>query len=72
MRWQLSTPARIACIGPSGSGKSYIVRKLISDTSVWDRKFAQVVYAAPELEDREEYADALRSDRSAVTAHILL
>ncbi len=72
MRWQLSTPARIACIGPSGSGKSHIVRKLIADTSVWDRKFAKVVYTAPSLDDREEYLDSLRSVCQANEQELLL
>lgn len=47
MDWKLSTPCRLELIGPSHSGKSTCIRKLVSDDTVWDRPFQNIVYAAP-------------------------
>ena len=55
MRWQIKTPARVEVIGPSHSGKSVLVEKLVTDDSVWERPAKKVIYAAPVLRDREDY-----------------
>ncbi len=59
MRWEIQTPARIEILGPSHSGKSVIVEKLLRDDSVWDRPPRRVIYAAPSKADRASYISRL-------------
>ena len=60
--WRFRTPARIELTGPSQSGKSETVLKLIKDASVWDREFKYVIYCAPLINQNDklctELADA--------------
>ena len=59
MKWQISTPARLELLGPSMAGKSTLLLKLVGDNSVWDQPMKKVIYAAPMLEDREDYLVSL-------------
>lgn len=58
--WKLKTPGRIQLVGPSHSGKSELVLKLVGDDSIWDTPFAKIMYIAPSLEDKESYLQRLR------------
>lgn len=53
--WKLKNPGRYACIGPSQSGKSELVLKLINCSEVWENPPSDVQYIAPTLSDRTEY-----------------
>lgn len=57
--WKLDNPGRYACIGPSQSGKSELVLKLIKYKSIWKNPPKYVQYIAPTLEDRKEYLTRL-------------
>lgn len=57
--WQLHNPGRYACIGPSQSGKSELVLKIIKDRSIWQNPPKDVQYIAPTLEDRQDYLNRL-------------
>ena len=46
--WRIKTPAFIQVVGPSQSGKSTLILRLIQDDSVWDRPFQAVFYCAPD------------------------
>ena len=48
MDWRIKTPAVLQVIGPSQSGKSTLIRRLIADDAVWDRPFNAVFYCAPD------------------------
>lgn len=48
MDWRIKTPAVLQVIGPSQSGKSTLIRRLIADDAVWDRAFNAVFYCAPD------------------------
>lgn len=60
MTWKLKTPARVMLIGPSQSGKSELILRLVADDSVWDAPFRRIVYVAPLLDDRDAYLERLR------------
>jgi hypothetical protein len=57
--WQLVNPGRYVCIGPSQSGKSELVLKLIEHQSIWEKPPKNVQYIAPTLDDREDYLQRL-------------
>lgn len=60
-KWQIKSPARVELLGPSETGKSTIVLRLIEDDSVWDSPFTHVVYCAPFFDVGGPYARALRN-----------
>jgi hypothetical protein len=71
--WRLTSPGRYACIGPSHSGKSELVIKIVSQTSIWVDRPKQVIYCAPYLEDRQTYLLRLREavESSEASLHTL-
>jgi hypothetical protein len=60
--WRLTSPGRYACIGPSHSGKSELVIKIVSRPHIWVDRPKQVIYCAPYLDDRQEYISRLRTE----------
>ena len=46
--WRIKTPAFLQVVGPSQSGKSTLIRRLIADDGVWDEPFSAVFYCAPD------------------------
>jgi hypothetical protein len=58
--WRLQSPGRYACIGPSQSGKSELVTKIVSNEYIWVDRPDHIIYCAPYLEDRKEYVDRLK------------
>jgi hypothetical protein len=59
VEWRLKNPGRYVCIGPSQSGKSELLLKLIKYKSIWQDPPKNVHYIAPTLEDRKAYLDRL-------------
>ncbi len=51
--WQIKTPCRLLCVGPSESGKTTLLLKLLEDNSVFDRPFRTVLYCSPASLDVE-------------------
>ncbi len=41
------------------SGKSYLLREMIEDSSIWMEPHNLVIYCAPRLTDRDGYLDSL-------------
>jgi hypothetical protein len=63
--WRLTSPGRYACIGPSHSGKSELVIKIVASNYIWVNRPEHIIYCAPYLEDRQPY---LRRLKAAVAA----
>ena len=59
--WRIQTPCRLELLGPSGSGKSSLILKMIEDDSIFDRPCRHVAYCAPALEDRRNYVEELQN-----------
>ena len=59
--WQIQTPCRLELLGPSGSGKSSLILRMIEDDSIFDRPCQHVAYCAPALEDRRDYVEDLQT-----------
>jgi len=59
MNWKLHSPGRYALVGPSHSGKSELVLKIISNPTIWNDRPAEIIYAAPKLNDRQNYLERL-------------
>jgi len=57
--WKLHHPGRYACIGPSHSGKSELVLKIIGTPDIWQDRPNKIIYCAPTLEDRQAYLTRL-------------
>jgi hypothetical protein len=53
--WRIPSPGSYTVLGPSQSGKSELLIKLLKNPSVWREKPSIVIYAAPTLEDRKDY-----------------
>ena len=70
--WRLISPCRIELIGPSGSGKSETMLKLIEDNSVWATPCRYVIYTAPCLSDRTVFLNRLveKAKRGSKQLHI--
>lgn len=62
--WRIAVPARISLLGPSGSGKSEILLRLVEDDTVWERPAKFVIYSAPTLEDRSDYLRRMEASAS--------
>ena len=58
-QWKIQTPARLAINGPSSSGKSELLLKLVSDPTVWYKKPTHIIYCAPALHKRQSYIKRL-------------
>ena len=68
--WRIKTPAFIQVVGPSQSGKSTLIRRLIADDSVWDCPFNAVFYCAPDDisdEQRQALRRAVGADKHLTT-----
>ena len=70
--WRLISPCRIELIGPSGSGKSETMLKLVEDDSVWKTPCNYVIYAAPVLSDRTEFLGKLAAIIKATSKKLLI
>ena len=64
--WRIAVPARISLLGPSGSGKSEILLRLVEDDTVWERPAKFVIYSAPTLEDRSDYLRRMEASASKI------
>jgi hypothetical protein len=53
--WRIHTPGSYTVLGPSQSGKSELLIQLLQYPSIWKKKPSIVIYAAPTLQDREDY-----------------
>ena len=48
MIWTIKTPCQLQFLGPTQSGKSYLIRELLKQQHrVFDRPFGHIVYASP-------------------------
>jgi hypothetical protein len=69
--YKLENPGRYACIGPSQSGKSELLIKLLRYGEVWKDPPKDVRYIAPTLADRQEYLmrlhDAVKGNGGSLT-----
>jgi len=53
--WKLHQPGRYSLVGPSHSGKSELVLKIIGSPDVWLERPDNILYCAPTLVDRQDY-----------------
>jgi len=53
--WKLHHPGRYACVGPSHSGKSELVLKIVGSPDIWQDRPRVIIYCAPTLDDRQPY-----------------
>jgi hypothetical protein len=53
--WRIPSPGSYTVLGPSQSGKSELLIQLLQYPSIWKDKPSIVIYAAPTLQDREDY-----------------
>lgn len=61
--WVIRTPAQIQLVGPSQSGKSTFLKKLLEeDDNIFDVAFSQIWYASPYAESQDTvFTDELRT-----------
>jgi hypothetical protein len=53
--WRIPSPGSYTILGPSQSGKSELLIKLLKNPSIWIKKPKIVIYAAPSIDDRKDY-----------------
>jgi hypothetical protein len=59
MEWRFKHPARIQVVGPSCSGKSELLLKLLGEAACWKPPPSHVIYVAPNLDSRMDYLKRL-------------
>ena len=62
MAWRIKTPCQLQFLGPTQSGKSYLIRQLLDQQKrVFDRPFGHVVYSSPLASETDD--DGAGEDR---------
>lgn len=57
----IQTPAQLQLVGPSQCGKSTKILQIVEcDTRLFDKPFHRVIYAAPNVDQREAYVNQLK------------
>jgi len=55
IHWKIGSKARIGILGPSNTGKSTIIHKLIHFPQVWENKLGKVLYCVPNVESHQKF-----------------